>query len=448
GAGKSTFVGALAGLVRLDDGEIRLEGAPVRIDSPRASAARSIGVVHQHFALVPALTALENVALSAGRDVGWGPLPLSRIRQRARDVAARTGLDVPLDARVEDLSVGARQRLEILKLLYRDPRVLVLDEPTAVLSPPEVDGLFRALRALAAEGRTVILIAHKLDEVLSIASRVTVLRRGETVLEAERAAVDALRLGRAMVGFDPPRPRPHAPRDPGPVVARLRGVGVTRGGRDVLTDVGLEVRSGEILAVAGVEGNGQRELALVLAGMEAPTRGEAQLPPVVGYVPQERLGEGLIGSMDLVENVALALRGTRGARRRSGLDWPALRKRTEALLEEYDVRAPGPRAPARTLSGGNQQKLVVGREVARDAPLLVVENPTRGLDLGAAAYVQERLLRLRDEGRAVVLISTDLDEVLTLGDRIGTLVRGRWDPVPDAERTPAQVGARMLSASV
>ncbi|MEZ4417324.1 MAG: ABC transporter ATP-binding protein [Gemmatimonadota bacterium] len=445
GAGKSTLVSMLAGLVRPDSGEIRLDSVPVRIDDPRSAAAHSIGVVHQHFKLVPALTALENVALGASVGLGWGPLPSSRIRARALEVARSTRLDVDLDARIQDLSVGARQRVEILKLLYLGPRLLILDEPTAVLSPGEVDALFSTLRASAAQGRTLILIAHKLDEVLSIADRVTVLRRGRTVLEAPRADVDARRLGEAMVGREPPRLRARASVQPGPRVARLEGVSVQRQGRSLLTDVDLEVHRGEVVAIAGVEGNGQRELALVLAGLLRPELGRVEVPEAPAYVPQERMGEALIPSFALTENVALALRSQAGFRGRATLHWDAIASRTEALLTEYDVRAPGVRARAETLSGGNQQKLVVGREVARGSSLFIAENPTRGLDVAATAFVQETLLKLRSAGVALVLISTDLDEVLALADRVYALVRGRLLHVPDQERTREGVGRHMLA---
>lgn len=479
GAGKSTLLGILAGLLHADGGRIEIGGAPVAPRSPREAWAHGVGLVHQHFALVPALTVLENLALgrSPGRR-GW-KLPLERVRAEAEALARRSGLSVPLDARVASLGVGERQRVEILKALLRDPRVLALDEPTAVLTPLEVDALFGLLRELAREGRTVILVAHKIDEVLGVADRLTVLREGLTTLTALRRDVDARSLVRAMVGSEVAgrereestrarasakaggRARERGPDDGagrgapragnGPdEVARLEGAGM-RGdrARARLEGVSLTVRRGEIVGVAGVEGNGQRELALLLAGRLAPEEGTVRLPARIGFVPQDRSREGLVGDFDLAENVALALHEDAAYTRGPFLRWTAIRARAEEIRSRFGIKAPDVRARARSLSGGNQQRLVVGRELSLFPDLVVAENPTRGLDVAATAFVRAELVRLARGGMrsAVVLISTDLDEVLALADRVLVMSRGRLIPVDAAARTREGVGALMLGGA-
>lgn len=446
GAGKTTLANLLCGILRPDAGEILLGGRPVQVDSPRTALRLGIGMVHQHFTLVPRMTVLENVMLGfreEARGMGW---PARRVRDRLEALMEETGLRVDPDLPVERLGVGGRQRVEILKALHRDPGILVLDEPTAVLAPPEVERLFEVLRGLAKGGRSILLIAHKLDEVLAVAQRVTVLRGGRTVLAAPRSEVDAGRLARAMVGRSPSPPARSGGAVPGEVVARLEGVRVAPSpGEAGLSEVSLELRRGEIVGVAGVEGNGQRSLALVLAGREAPVAGRVDLPPRVGLVPHDRREEGLVLDFDLAENVALALHDDPGWRWGPALRWGAIRAEAEGVIRRYDVRAPGVGVAARTLSGGNQQKLVVGRELDRDPELLVVENPTRGLDVGAAEALHRELLRRR-EGRAIVLLSTDLDEILALADRILVMVRGRLSEVPPEDRSREGVGARMLAA--
>ena len=462
GAGKSTLLDVLAGMLQPEAGRIEIGGTVTAFRRPRDAWNVGVGMVHQHFTLVPALSVLENLALGL-RSAGWRlRLPYGAVRRRVEELSRRTGLTVPMDARVEHLGVGDRQRVEILKALLREPRILILDEPTAVLAPSEVEALFGLVRGLAAEGRAVVLVAHKLDEILGVADRVTVLREGRTVLEASRAEVDGPGLIRAMVGNGEADPvAVGAWRDAwtpgtaaaGEPVASLASARVRDGrGAWALAEATLEVRRGEVVGVAGVEGNGQHELALLLAGRVRPTEGAATVPEGVGFIPQDRALEGLVLDFDLTANVALAL--YREARYASGpggllVRWRALRRKTADLLGRFDVKAGGPGVRAATLSGGNQQRVVVARELEMARDLLVAENPTRGLDVAAASFVHGELhgLARRNHPPGVVLVSTDLDEVLALSHRVFVMARGRLTPVPDDARTREGVGALMLAAA-
>jgi simple sugar transport system ATP-binding protein len=452
GAGKTTLLSILAGLLQPDRGRILLRGSEVRPSSPRQAWTLGIGMVHQHFTLVPPLTVLENLALGYG---GFRSR-LGALRARADELMARTALHVPVDALVESLGVGDRQRVEVLKVLLRNPAVLILDEPTSVLAPMEAERLLALLRSLAADGTTVVIVAHKLDEVLAVADRVTVLRAGRTVLEAKRAEVDAAMLVNAMVGSGGAEEaaevvradaRAHAKaRSDSQVVARLENVSV-RGARGeaAVVDVSLEVHRGEIVGIAGVEGNGQRELAQLLAGRLEPASGTVSAPEDPSFIPQDRSREGLIRDFTLTENVALALQREPAYRRGPLLRWQPMRERTLELMRAFSVKADSSESPARSLSGGNQQRVVVGRELGRGPVLLVAENPTRGLDVSASAFVHKQLRDLT--GAGVVLISTDLDEVLRLSDRVLVMVRGRLVSVPESARTREGVGRMMLAGS-
>jgi len=454
GAGKTTLMGILAGLLPPDEADIRIRDRSLVPSSPREAWDAGIGMVHQHFKLVGRLSVLENLALGVRRAAGGLGLPHEHIRSRVSELMEETGLRVPLESPLDDLPVGARQRVEILKLLIRDPDVLILDEPTAVLAPQEVDRLLELLRRFAERGKTVVLIAHKLDEVLRVADRVTVLREGCTVLRAARSELDESRLVRAMIGGDVVPARRIAESSPGATVLRLEGVTAPGPrGEAALRGVDLSVSRGEIVAVAGVDGNGQRELAAVLAGRLRPDGGSVDLPEAVGFIPEDRGREALIPEFTLTENVALSGTERRAFRRGPWIRWDDVRARTRDLIERFDVRTTGASARASSLSGGNQQKLVVARELEHASDLLVAQNPARGLDVAAEEFVHRSLLRLRESAPdggdppGIVLISTDLDEVLALADRVLVMVRGRLvDPGDTLDRE--RIGAVMVSGEV
>jgi simple sugar transport system ATP-binding protein len=460
GAGKSTLSNILTGLYRADEGDLRLYGRPVEFQSPRDALDAGIGMVHQHFRLVEPFTVAENVVLGDHRDVGRSFLLRPRmIEQRVSELADRYGLHVEPRARIWQLSVGEQQRVEILKALYREARVLILDEPTAVLTPQEAEALFVTLRAMAADGRTVIFISHKLNEVTAVADRVTVLRAGRSVATVGTAGATPRSLASLMVGRELADVRPQRERPvPGDVVLRLDRVSAV-GDRGVasLRDVSLEVRSGEVLAVAGVAGNGQRELAEVITGLRRAAGGtvsvagralgsdpRAAIRAGVAHVPEDRLHTGVAPSMSIASN--LVLKSYRGAEISRGpfLRLRRIRDHALSLMGRYDVKAPGPSLPARQLSGGNLQKVVLGREFEGHPRVLVAAAPTRGLDVGAIEAVHAYLRQAAADGVAILLVSEDLDEVLTLADRIVVLYEGRVAGEVDAGvATVEQLGLLM-----
>ena len=416
GAGKTTLMRIAFGLVRPDQGTIRVHGEPVNIPSPAAAIALGIGMVHQHFSSIPALTVAENVALG-----GHGAYRVERVRARVREIADLVGFALDPDARAADLSVSAQQRLEIVKALARGARTLILDEPTAVLAPREAGDLLAMLRRFADSGGTVVLITHKLPEALAVADDVTVLRQGRTVLAESVANVDSITLAGAMLGGAPPTEMRAGRTEPGSVVLSARDVSVfdTRGVMRA-RGVNLDVRSGEVLGIAGVDGAGQHELLLCLAGRLEAATGRVETPPTVGFVPEDRQRDALILDFDIAENFALRDAGSARGR----LPWPRIRARAAAILTEYDVRAPSTETMVGALSGGNQQKLVLGRELASKPNAVIVENPTRGLDIAATAAVHSQLVAARDSGAAVVIYSSDLDEVIALADRLIVMFEG------------------------
>jgi simple sugar transport system ATP-binding protein len=436
GAGKTTLMRVAYGLEHPDSGTVLIDGSPVTLRTARDAIARGVGMVQQHFSLVSAMTVAENVSLG-----GRGRFHPAEAATRVRALANTASFEINPDARIRDLSPAAQQKVEVLKALARGARTLILDEPTAVLAPPEAAELMRLLRGLADAGTTVVLITHKLREALAIADAVTVLRRGRTVSTMPARDTSEEALARAMfpegVAADS---SPTAHRHSGPVVAELGAVDV----RDARGFVRLRaativVRAHEIVGVAGVEGSGHHELLLTLAGRVAPSTGAVQLPGEIGFIPEHRQRDALIPTFSIVENIAL--RGV--ARARGRMPWPALADRARALVAAHGIRAASVRSPARSLSGGNQQKLVLARELSATPVLVVAENPTQGLDVRAASTVRRRLRDARNGGAGVVVYTSDLDELLTLADRVLVAFQGTLRDVP---RDADAIGRAMLGA--
>ena len=445
GAGKTTLMQIAAGLLQPDAGVLLVEGVPRPGLSPRVARRLGIGMVHQHFTSVPAFTVAENVALAAG----W-PVAPGQLRRRVKEASGQAGLPLDPDVRVEHLSVALRQRLEIVKALAAEARFLLLDEPTAVLAPAEVGDLLEVIRRFTSRGGAAVLITHKLDEALAAADRVTVLRHGEVVLSAGVAATTAAELAAAMIGkgavedrVEPATPSPPSPAGP---LVRLEGLDVAReGGLGIaLRSASLTVSAGEVVGIAGVEGNGQRELLRAIAGRVHPLRGLRRVTEPIAFIPEDRTTEGLIPEMTLTENVVLGSSAAEPWIRGRTVDWRAAEARTAALLDELAVVAPGPWVPAASLSGGNQQRVVVGRELSRRPSVVVAENPTRGLDIRAGATIHAWLRRSAAEGAAVVFHSSDLDEVLALATRVVVARRGVLvEAAPGATRD--ELGTLMLA---
>jgi simple sugar transport system ATP-binding protein len=439
GAGKSTLMNVLYGLYRPDEGEILIDGEPVRFAGPGDAMAAGIGMVHQHFMLIPVFSVTENVMLGHEQINRGGLLARRRARRQVAEISARYGLDVPPDALVGDLPVGVQQRVEILKALSRDARLLVLDEPTAVLTPQETEELITVMRSLRDGGTSIIFITHKLHEVREIADRITVIRRGKVVGTAD-PGTSANELAALMVGRPVQLVVDKEPATPTDTVLEVRDLTIVDPQGVVLVDhVSFEVRAGEIYAIAGVQGNGQTEVTEALVGLEPPTSGQILiegrrvtslttddvLDLGVGYVPEDRLHDGLVGSFSVAQNLVLDIFDKPPFASRGTLNLDEIERNADHRITEFDVRTPNAQAPAETLSGGNQQKVVLARELSRPLKLLIVAQPTRGLDVGSMEFVHRRIVEERDKGTAVVLVSTELDEVLSLADRIAVMYRGR-----------------------
>ena len=450
GAGKSTLMNLLYGLYQADSGEILLDDKPVSFKGPGDAMAAGIGMVHQHFMLIPVFTVAENVILGHEPTGSLGALDLDQARSLVREISERFGFNVDPDAVVEDLPVGVQQRVEIIKALARDARVLVLDEPTAVLTPQETDELMDIMRQLAREGTSIVFITHKLREVQDVCDRIVVIRQGRVVDSASPdTPIDE--LASLMVGRAVDLSVDKNPAKPGEVVLSISDLTVIdERNQKVLDDVSLEVRAGEVLAIAGVQGNGQTELAEALLGLREPASGVIMLAGQdithdsvrevldkgVGYIPEDRKKDGLVGEFSLAEN--FMLNGYQQAPWVKGIsiDLDARTERSNELIESYDVRTPSAATMAKNLSGGNQQKVVVARELSRDLSILIAAQPTRGVDVGSIEFIHEQIIATRDRGIPVVIVSTELDEVYALADRIAVMYRGRIVDVvtPDIPR--------------
>jgi ABC-type uncharacterized transport system ATPase subunit len=439
GAGKTTLMSILFGLQEPDAGEIRLRDAPVRFRSPIEAMRAGLGMVHQSFKLFGSLTVWENIVY--GAEPRRGPfVDRGAARERVAELAERHRLAVDPDARVRDLSVGVRQRIEILKALHRDARILILDEPTAVLTPPERDALFAVLKSLASDGRTVLFVTHKLHEVTAITDRITILRDGRTVVSLRTADTDAGEIVRAMTGRNINVTVEKRQAQPGE--ALLKSVDVTiasPSGKRVVDGVSLTVRSGEIVGIAGVAGNGQSELVEALVGLRTPDSGRVEIcvRDVTGadvatrrtaglaYIPEDRAAVGSASGATAADNLAMGFHRTAPLASGPFVDPSAFAERARALIRRFAIRIASERADVGTLSGGNLQKIVAARELSHEAPVLIAEQPTRGLDVGATEYIHEQLVAERDNGRAVLLVSAELSEILALSDRVLVMFEGR-----------------------
>lgn len=439
GAGKSTLMNVLYGLYRPDEGEIVIDGKQAELGSPRAAIEGGVGMVHQHFMLIPVMTVAENIVL-ATEPVRHGVLlDYEAAEKRVREISTRFGLAVDPRATVQDITVGQQQRVEILKALYRGADILVLDEPTAVLTPQEAKELFAIIRSLTEQGKSIIFISHKLNEVTEIADRITVLRRGRKIETLPAAGATEQSLASLMVGREVLLEIEKAPSTPGNPLLQVEGLTVhdDRGIAKV-SNVSFEVRAGEIVGIAGVDGNGQTELIDAIAGLSKPSAGRVViggedvtesgcrecLDAGLGHIPEDRQRRGLVLDFSLAENIALHDYDHPPAARFGFLSPRRLVEKAAVLIREFDVRGGGPQTPAAGLSGGNQQKVILAREIDRNPKVLIAAQPTRGLDVGAIEFVHRRLVGERDEGRGVLLVSLELEEILSLSDRILVMFEG------------------------
>ncbi|HAY64961.1 MAG TPA: heme ABC transporter ATP-binding protein [Acidimicrobiaceae bacterium] len=447
GAGKSTLVNILFGMYRPDEGHVIIKGERVDLRGPDDAISRGIGMVHQHFQLVPPMRVVENIVLGA-EPVLRGLVDLGEARRRVIELSRRYGLEIDPDAVVEDLPVGMQQRVEILKALYRNADVLIMDEPTGVLTPQEADHLLGVLRELTQTGLGVVFITHKLREVLAVADDIVVLRNGEVVGQTTPAETSENGLAEMMVGRSVMLRVDKSVAEPGDVVLELEKLSVEDDrGQIALNEVSFEVREGEILGVAGVEGNGQRELVEAITGLRGLSSGLMKIgsdeftsgstrqiaEKGVAHIPEDREKHGLIGVYSLEENSVLNRYHRKPFSLRGFLRRDVIKRHAEGVVDEFDVRTPSTSVPASSLSGGNKQKLIVGREFSDDIDLLVAAQPTRGIDIGAIEFIHRRILDQRDKGTAVLLVSAELDEILGLSDRIAVLYDGELMDVLDAE---------------
>jgi general nucleoside transport system ATP-binding protein len=440
GAGKSTLMNILYGLYHPDEGEILIRGKRVRLGSPNAAIEAGVGMVHQHFMLIPVMTVTENIVLAQEPTTGGVVLDTREAARRVRELSDRYGLAVDPQARVEEISVGQQQRVEILKALYREADILVLDEPTAVLTPQEAGELFEVIRSLTERGKSIVFISHKLNEVLQVADRITVLRRGKLIETLPAAGATEESLARLMVGREVLLRVAKTPARPGEPLLRVDDLHVVDDrGIEKVRGVSFEVCAGEIVGIAGIDGNGQTELIDAMTGLYPVESGSVHvagrdvttvsahqhLEAGLGHIPEDRQRRGLVLEYSIAENIALHDYRSPPASRFGWLFPRRLVQRARALIREFDVRGGGPSTRGGALSGGNQQKVVLAREIARDPRVLIAAQPTRGLDVGAIEFVHRRLIEERDEGRGILLVSLELEEVLSLSDRILVMYEGR-----------------------
>ena len=461
GAGKSTVMKILYGMQRPDSGEILVNGQQAQFRNPNDAIDAGIGMVHQHFMLADNFTVLENIILGSEPKHG-ATIDFITARKKIVEMAQQYGLDIDPDILVEELGVGQRQRVEILKVLFRGARILIFDEPTAVLVPQEVDELFAALEGLRAEGMALIFISHKLDEVLRVADEVTVVRQGSTVAQVKSKDVTARQLAELMVGSELPKPSTvgHTRREE--ITLALKDVCLpSTGGRDLLANISFDLHAGEVIGIAGVEGNGQAELVEVIMGLRDYT-GNIQFQGSsidalsvadrhdlgIGLIPEDRQRQALMMDSPLWENRILGHQRGKPVMRGFVIDKKATMESTRTIMQEFDVRAPGPDTLAAALSGGNQQKFIVGREMSKAPALLIASHPTRGVDVGAQGAIWDVLRSARDKGMAIVLISADLEELIGMSDRLLVMLRGKLTAELDpAKTTPEQLGSAMTGAA-
>jgi ABC-type uncharacterized transport system ATPase subunit len=462
GAGKTTLMNILYGLYAADEGEILLDGRPQHFAGPGEAIAAGIGMVHQHFMLVPVFTVAENVVLGVEPTRGLGVLNLKEARREVEEISGRYGLQVPADALVETLPVGVQQRVEIIKVLFREAQVLVFDEPTSVLTPQEVAEFFGIVRSLREAGKAIIFITHKLKEALEIADRIVVLRRGAIVGEAIPGEVDDRALAAMMVGRPVDLVVDKGEAKPGDPVLQVENLVVLDDrAHKVVDGMSFVVRSGEIVGIAGVQGNGQTELIEALTGLRTTVSGTVRIggeettaadpraihKAGVAHVPEDRQRSGLVLKFTVAENLVLDNYHSEPYSRGMVMNWKAVREQAERLVQEYDVRTPSIDTLLANLSGGNQQKVIVAREFARDVKLVIASQPTRGLDVGSIEYIHERIVQERDQGAAILIVSAELDEVTALADRILVMYRGQIvaETRPE-DTTHAELGLFMAGA--
>jgi len=458
GAGKSTLMNVIYGLYRPDGGDVWLNGQQVTIHSPREAIARGIGMVHQHFMLIPVFTVAENIMLGS-ETVRWLRLDRRQVEERVRELSHRYGLDVDPTACVSDLPVGVQQRVEIIKALYRKAEVLILDEPTAVLTPQEADDLFRIMRSLSAQGVSIIFITHKLREVLDVADRITVMRAGRVVGTVAPGDIDQSGLAAMMVGREVLLKVSKEPAQPGDAVLTVQDLRVEDDrGVKVVKGVSFTVHAGEVLGIAGVQGNGQTELVEALTGLRRALDGRVVVlgqdvtnrPPRpiieagVGHVPEDRQRYGLVLPYPVTDNLVLCTYYLAPFAKTGVLNFRQIDQNGRELIRAFDVRTPSPYVPVAKLSGGNQQKVIIARELSRSVQLLIANQPTRGLDVGSIEYIHRTIVQMRDKGCAVLLVSAELDEVLSLSDRVAVIYNGELVAVlPIAEATRERCGLLM-----